>query len=210
MQFVYLKYRIYGKGAMLRKTILFILFTILVVISFGMNLFYKHSVKIMNDSLPANYFDEYNTKRFDSGFFSFYYLYRTNRKYRMNNVKEYNKKDWIIYSDVIKLLNYKFFKIRKNWYIHNYFLTYWLSKNITIETCFKILSKEWYFSNGVYGLKNASGFYFNKKINNLSKDEIITLIITMESPAYFNPLDNENRILKRKKQILEKISKIEQ
>jgi membrane peptidoglycan carboxypeptidase len=51
------------------------------------------------------------------------------------------------------------------------------------------------FLNNNIGIKNAAIFYFDKKIENLNEEEIITLIVMMENPSLYNP--------KRRKEMVE-------
>lgn len=56
-----------------------------------------------------------------------------------------------------------------------------------------------YFGNGIYGIKDASEFYFNKDISNITMEEAIILAGIPKSPNNYNPLSNWNACLKRSK-----------
>ena len=54
-----------------------------------------------------------------------------------------------------------------------------------------------YFGNGVYGIKDAASYYFNKDVKDLSLDESIMLASIPRSPNNYNPISNEEAALKR-------------
>jgi membrane peptidoglycan carboxypeptidase len=43
------------------------------------------------------------------------------------------------------------------------------------------------FGHGVLGINEASQYYFNKKINELTKDEELSLVVSLYDPASYNP-----------------------
>ena len=54
-----------------------------------------------------------------------------------------------------------------------------------------------YFGNGVYGIKDAASYYFNKDVKDLSLDESIMLASIPRSPNNYNPISNEEAAEKR-------------
>ena len=56
-----------------------------------------------------------------------------------------------------------------------------------------------YFGNGIYGIKDASLYYFNKDINDISTEEAIILAGIPKSPNNYNPINNWESCLKRAK-----------
>lgn len=55
------------------------------------------------------------------------------------------------------------------------------------------------YGNGNYGVSNASKFYFNKDVSNLTMEEAIILAGIPKSPNKFNPLSNYEEAIKRAK-----------
>lgn len=53
------------------------------------------------------------------------------------------------------------------------------------------------YGNGNYGVSNASKYYFNKEVNNLTLEEAIILAGIPKSPNKFNPVSNKEESLKR-------------
>lgn len=54
-----------------------------------------------------------------------------------------------------------------------------------------------YFGNGIYGINNASLYYFNKNASNLSIEEAIILTGIPKNPNNNNPISNFDKCLKR-------------
>ena len=97
-------------------------------------------------------------------------------------------------------------------YVKNLFLTFdktWKRKineaflTVRLETHYdknKILEgylNTIYFGNGIYGIKDASMYYFNKEPNNLTNEEAITLAGIPKSPNNYNPISNNESFSKR-------------
>ena len=54
-----------------------------------------------------------------------------------------------------------------------------------------------YFGEGVYGIKNAAYYYFNKEPNDLTDEEAIILAGIPKSPNNYNPISNMEACMKR-------------
>ncbi len=54
-----------------------------------------------------------------------------------------------------------------------------------------------YFGEGVYGIKNAASYYFNKEPNDLTDEEAIILAGIPKSPNNYNPISNMDACMKR-------------
>lgn len=54
-----------------------------------------------------------------------------------------------------------------------------------------------YFGNGIYGIKDASQYYFNKDISDISTEEAIILAGIPRSPNNYNPISNKESSKKR-------------
>lgn len=54
-----------------------------------------------------------------------------------------------------------------------------------------------YFGEGVYGIKNAANYYFNKEPNDLTDEEAIILAGIPKSPNNYNPISNMDACMKR-------------
>lgn len=97
-------------------------------------------------------------------------------------------------------------------YVKNLFLTFdktWKRKineaflTVRLETHYdknKILEgylNTIYFGNGIYGIKDASLYYFNKEPKDLTMEEAITLVGIPKSPNNYNPISNNESFNKR-------------
>lgn len=54
-----------------------------------------------------------------------------------------------------------------------------------------------YFGQGIYGVKDAAQYYFNKDISDITTEEAITLAGIPKSPNNYNPISNRESFLKR-------------
>lgn len=64
-----------------------------------------------------------------------------------------------------------------------------------------------YFGHGVYGVEDASWFYFHKSSLNLSISEASLLVGISNAPSLYSPLINKEKSLKKQKQILNILTK---
>ena len=62
--------------------------------------------------------------------------------------------------------------------------------------------------HGIYGMSMASEIYFDKKLKNLSKSEIATLVALLPSPLSFNPTKQSRKIYRRKQFIIRESDRI--
>lgn len=56
-----------------------------------------------------------------------------------------------------------------------------------------------YFGQGIYGIKDAAQYYFNKDISNITMEEAIVLAGIPKSPNNYNPISNFEACMKRSK-----------
>lgn len=59
-----------------------------------------------------------------------------------------------------------------------------------------------YYGHGAYGINEASHFYFNKHINDLSIAELSLIVGIPKGPTYYSPFNNEEKAFQRQKDIL--------
>lgn len=65
-----------------------------------------------------------------------------------------------------------------------------------------------YFYNGVYGIADASRFYFDKSYKDLTYDEAASLIAIINSPTKLDPINNYENNQARKSRILANLNRI--
>lgn len=65
-----------------------------------------------------------------------------------------------------------------------------------------------YFYNGVYGIADASRFYFNKSYKDLTYDEAASLIAIINSPTKLDPINHYEDNQARKNRIIENINRL--
>ncbi|MCL2801376.1 MAG: transglycosylase domain-containing protein [Treponema sp.] len=63
------------------------------------------------------------------------------------------------------------------WHILNYSFTRYVEFDKNWKKCLSIIITNGYYGNGVYGIINASEYYYNKKINDVTEKELISLIL---------------------------------
>jgi len=54
----------------------------------------------------------------------------------------------------------------------------------------------------VRGFNNGAKFYFNKDINDLSIEEVATLVALVKGPSYYHPIKHSQRLAKRRQLVL--------
>ena len=76
-------------------------------------------------------------------------------------------------------------------------------KNIDYRICYNYLFSKLYFGKELYGLQNASNFYYSKDYKNLTQKEFISLCLLLNNPFFYDFTDENN-----KKRCAEKINEI--
>lgn len=64
-----------------------------------------------------------------------------------------------------------------------------------------------YFDHGIYGIEDASRFYFNKSAKDLSLLEAVSLASIPKGPVYYSPIKNPENNEKRRNLILDEMEK---
>lgn len=77
------------------------------------------------------------------------------------------------------------------------FLTMRLETHYTKKEILEGYLNTIYFGNGIYGVKDAAEYYFNKDISDITKEEAIILAGIPKSPNNYNPISNKSSALKR-------------
>lgn len=79
------------------------------------------------------------------------------------------------------------------------FLTIRLETHYTKDEILEGYLNTIYFGQGIYGIKDAAAYYFNKDISDISLEEAIILAGIPKSPNNYNPVSNMEACLKRAK-----------
>lgn len=78
-----------------------------------------------------------------------------------------------------------------------------LSKDEILENYLNVI----YYGNNIYGIENASQFYFSKSASELTLEEGATLAAIIKSPGFFDPIQHKERCLKRRNLVLSEMEK---
>ncbi len=78
-----------------------------------------------------------------------------------------------------------------------------LSKDEILENYLNVI----YYGNNIYGIENASQFYFSKSASELTLEEGATLAALIKSPGLFDPIQQKERCLKRRNLVLFEMEK---
>lgn len=92
----------------------------------------------------------------------------------------------------------RFIEVLKELYISKVLL-----KEYTKEELITILVNSSYFGNSIYGISNASKYYYDKSVSELTLSESAMLVGMIDSPNRYNPNKNPNEALQRRNYILE-------
>ena len=85
------------------------------------------------------------------------------------------------------------------------FLTTRLEAHYDKDTILQGYINTVYFGHGIYGIKNASRYYFNKDPKNLDLNEATMLAGVVNGPEYFSPFKNMTRAKERQKLVLDQL-----
>lgn len=85
-------------------------------------------------------------------------------------------------------------------------VTWKIEERTNQKECLNWYLTKYDFLNTQIGVRNASQYYFNKKLKDLNENEILGLIVMLESSLY-NPKTREDIYNKRKKELFDKIKK---
>ena len=78
-----------------------------------------------------------------------------------------------------------------------------IMKKIDYVPCYNYIFSKYYFGNNMYGLSDASIFYFSKQYTELTDKEFISLCLLLHNPTYYDFRNENNR-----KRCEEEISRI--
>ena len=82
------------------------------------------------------------------------------------------------------------------------YLAYKLEQNYDKETIFTMYVNRIYYSDGVYGLKTAAKYYYNKDISQLTLPQMALLAGMPQHPNTYNPYDNPEAAKARRDTVL--------
>ncbi|MGX7068612.1 transglycosylase domain-containing protein [Gemella bergeri] len=82
------------------------------------------------------------------------------------------------------------------------YLAYKLEQNYDKETIFTMYVNRIYYSDGVYGLKTAAKYYYNKNVNQLTLPQMALLAGLPQHPNTYNPYDNPEAAKTRRDTVL--------
>ena len=78
-----------------------------------------------------------------------------------------------------------------------------LTKNEILELYLNVI----YFDNGIYGIKNAANFYFNKEPKDLTLNQSCFLAVMLPVVGLYNPLFNPDKFISYRNKKVEKALK---
>ena len=88
------------------------------------------------------------------------------------------------------------------------FLALKIERELSKDEIFEIYLNKSFFGNRAYGVGAAAEFYYGKKLNELTLDEMASLAGVPKFPSTGNPLDNPERAKIRRDYILERMNKL--
>lgn len=82
------------------------------------------------------------------------------------------------------------------------YLAYKLEQNYDKETIFNMYINRIYYSDGVYGLKTAANYYYDKELSELTLPQMALLAGMPQQPNSYNPYDHPENAKKRRDIVL--------
>jgi len=90
--------------------------------------------------------------------------------------------------------------------IHLVNITFWLEDQVSQKECLNYYSTNVDLLYNIKGVKQASEYYFNKSINDMSDHELIELIVMMENPFFYSKKRSLGKLKNRVNNILNRIN----
>lgn len=83
------------------------------------------------------------------------------------------------------------------------FLSFEIEREYEKDEILEMYLNNAYFGNGVYGIENASQFYFGKSAAQLGINEAAVLAGSLKSPSVYNPIDHMEKTIQRRATVLD-------
>ncbi len=80
--------------------------------------------------------------------------------------------------------------------------TFHLEGYVSQKQCLNLLVNKMDFLYGNLGINSASSFYYNKKLKDLSSNEMLELILMMDNPSFYNKLKRPEMLKKKVDELL--------
>lgn len=87
-------------------------------------------------------------------------------------------------------------------------LAFNLEHNFSKDEILEMYLNQVYFGHGAYGIQQAAMIYFSKNVSELTLSESAMLAGLIRSPAYYSPLKNYERAIKRRNLVLKRMLKL--
>jgi penicillin-binding protein 1A len=92
--------------------------------------------------------------------------------------------------------------------LKEFFLAIKLEHNLSKNEILEMYLNQVYFGNGAYGIQQAARIYFSKNVSELTLSESAMLAGLIRSPAYYSPIKNYDRAIKRRNLVLKRMLKL--
>ena len=92
--------------------------------------------------------------------------------------------------------------IKQRTRISYYGLASKLENKVNQKGCLNWIANNHYFENNQIGIFNASKYYFNKEISNLTNVEMATLVLMIQNASLYNPIRNPEGVHNRVSELL--------
>ena len=80
-----------------------------------------------------------------------------------------------------------------DWHIMNYGLTRYVIFQNDYKKCIDIIFNKANMGEGIFGINNASEYYFNKSIKDITDEELVSLIVLFNNPSRYRINTDENK-----------------
>ena len=212
------------------KTIVFILFTTIIVnLCIYVYAFITPKIYINNDE-SIKYYDKYGNNIFEENYDNNYVKLDEISNNVKNAIISIEDKNFYSHNgfDYLRILMAMFINIKSGeikqgastisqQYIKNLYLTFDKTWKRKIEEAYLTVELETHYSKdeilegylntidfgaGNYGIKQASNYYFNKEPSELTMQEATILVGIPKNPSYYNPISNFDNSKLRQKDVL--------
>lgn len=95
------------------------------------------------------------------------------------------------------------------WGIKLYMLIFYVEDWTTQQECLNYLSESHDFLNGNRGIRQASLFYFKKEVDDLDDKQMVTFILMLENPSFYNPIRRPEFVNEKAEEVLKQLAELE-
>lgn len=85
-------------------------------------------------------------------------------------------------------------------------ITFQIEDMATQQECLEFVLEHMDYLNGVFGIENASKYYFNKDLKEINEDEALQLIVITKNPSLYNKQKRAELVKRKVEELKQKLN----